>query len=108
MNHSSHYRNDYTTIPVTSITQTTLYNSHCTDRVDGLVLGEANRGNAVQTHSQHGDQQVDKHDPVGEERPAETHNMNRLSQTVQQLASSVRNSTSLCQCGLPTENSCSD
>ena len=42
-----------------------------THRVDSLVLGEAHRGDAVNSHGQDGDEQVDERDPVSEERPAE-------------------------------------
>lgn len=35
------------------------------------MLCEAHRGDAVDRHSQNGDEQMDKCDPVGEERPEE-------------------------------------
>lgn len=42
-----------------------------THRVNGFMLWEAHRGNAVDTDSQDGDEQMDKCDPVGKKRPRE-------------------------------------
>ena len=36
------------------------------------MLGEADGGDAVDSHRQDGDEQVDKCDPVGEIRPGDT------------------------------------
>lgn len=41
----------------------------CTHRINRLVLREAHGCYAINTHSQNSDEEVDKRDPVGEERP---------------------------------------
>lgn len=44
-------------------------------RVDGLMLRESDRRDAVDGDGQDGDQQVDEGDPVAEERPEEENKM---------------------------------
>lgn len=42
-----------------------------TYRINCFVLGEADGSDAINDHSQNGDEQMDKRDPVCEERPGD-------------------------------------